>query len=208
MAQHKAIRRRALRSALAHKRAADAILDGVVSLQKGLNSTLAKLDADSAAALDTDYVSTQALGQLVDWDAPSSGHGHKQSLRDSIRSGLANRELADEVIDSITELQVAHDALLAKLDAEAGTLADTDYEATLAVEAYDQESRLQDSPGLATLKGWLSSALASKQLAEELGDALSAAQGAFNAALAVLDSGTINGAMPSAVSELKPDERL
>lgn len=59
---------------------------------------------------------------------------NKAKLRAILRSALAHRRGADELLDAVIELQSQMNALLVKLDADAGdTGGDSDYEATLAV---------------------------------------------------------------------------
>jgi hypothetical protein len=61
------------------------------------------------------------------------GNGqNKASLRAILISSLASKRAGREVYDAIAEMQAAMNALLAKLDADAG-VTDTDYEALLAV---------------------------------------------------------------------------
>jgi hypothetical protein len=61
------------------------------------------------------------------------GNGqHRAKLRAILRSALASKRGANELLDAVLELQAQHNALLAKLDADVG-VTDTDYEATLAV---------------------------------------------------------------------------
>ena len=58
---------------------------------------------------------------------------HKASLRRVLRSAMANRKGADEILEAILELQAQMNTLLAKLDADAG-VTDTDFESSLAVD--------------------------------------------------------------------------
>ena len=57
---------------------------------------------------------------------------HRAKLRAILRSSLASKRGADELLDAVIELQAQMNALLAKLDADAG-VTDVDYESTLAV---------------------------------------------------------------------------
>ena len=58
---------------------------------------------------------------------------YRAGLRRNLEVALANRKNADDLLDSIVELQSSYNALLAKLDGDAG-VTDTDYESSLAVE--------------------------------------------------------------------------
>ena len=58
---------------------------------------------------------------------------HKASLRDILKSALASKRGANELMDAVVALQATMNALLDKLDADTG-VTDTDYVATLAVK--------------------------------------------------------------------------
>ena len=57
---------------------------------------------------------------------------YREGLRKNLEVALANRKNADELLDALVELQASYNALLAKLDADAG-VTDVDYESSLAV---------------------------------------------------------------------------
>jgi hypothetical protein len=57
---------------------------------------------------------------------------HKATLRQILRSSLASKRGADELLDAVVELQEAFNALLAKMDADAD-LSATDWASTLEV---------------------------------------------------------------------------
>ncbi len=127
-------------------------------------------------------------------------------MRKVVQSALSHRRLANELLDGLEELQVAYNALLVKLDAEAGTVNDADYEASLAVEVIDADGHGRDAQHKASLRRSLRSALAHKNTADLLIDALADMQEALNSALAAIDAGTINGTMSALkVSVLSPD---
>jgi hypothetical protein len=65
---------------------------------------------------------------------------NKASLRQILRSGLASKKGGDHVADKIKELQTKLNALLAKLDADAG-VTDVNYASTLGVTVTDVDSR-------------------------------------------------------------------
>jgi hypothetical protein len=61
------------------------------------------------------------------------GNGqYRAKLRVILRSALASKRGANELLDAIIELQAQHNALLAKLNADIG-VTDTNYVALLAV---------------------------------------------------------------------------
>ena len=57
---------------------------------------------------------------------------NKAKLRTILRSSLASKRAADELLNAVIELQAQMNALLAKLDADAGVTG-INYEETLAV---------------------------------------------------------------------------
>ena len=65
-------------------------------------------------------------------DATLEPSQNKAKLRAILRSSLANKRADDEVLNAIMELQSQMNALLAKLDADAG-VTDVNYAATLSV---------------------------------------------------------------------------
>lgn len=203
---NRATLRRKTEVAFAHRRLANEVLDSIADSQAKWNGTIAKLDADTGAALDTNYEATWAISDLFEADEEARGAQHRATLRKSLRSALAHRKLADEICDAIEEMQAAQNALLAKLDAEAGTLNDGDYEATLALEVIDADAEGDDAQHKATFRRSLRSAMANRRAADQIMDAITTMQSQFNAALAVLDTGSINGAMAGfAVTALDPD---
>ena len=174
--------------------------DGVVGTFTG--------GANAIGGLDTDYEASAAIASIFEADEPKLPGQHKATFRKALRSALAHRKLADEIIDSISEFQVALNALLVKLDAEAGTLNDGDYESSLVLSLIDADAIGMDAQHKASLRKSLHSALADKHLADQLMDALIGMQEAFNAALPLIDAGTINGSMAALkVSVLDPESR-
>jgi len=211
MSQHKSTLRRSLRSALRHKTLADSILDDILGIQTQFNLAMDKIDADNTAAMDTDYVATLAI-TASEYDAESTGVQHKADLRKCLRSALSHKKLADEVIDSIEELQVTFNALMAKIDAEAGTLNDIDYASTLAVVPFDPDTETDEAQHKAFFRKSLRSALSHRRLADQILDAINTVQDAVNLALAQLDvdAGAGTGALtglytPFKVTAVDPD---
>lgn len=200
--QNKASMRKKLRSALAHKKLADELLDSIADSQAKWNSTMDKLQADNPASLDTNYASTQSVTDVFEADGENMGAQHKASLRDSLRSALAHRKLADEICDSLEEFQVAFNAMLVKLDAEAGTLNDTDYLSLLQVAQMDALAEGSDAQHKASLRDSLRSALANKSLADVIVNAIEELQSSLNSELALLDSGAVAGSSGNKVLEL------
>jgi hypothetical protein len=201
-APHQRTLRQSLRSALSHKRLADQLLDTLVAAQNAWNTTSAKIAADSTGALDTDYNG----GDLTafDFDAAGTLAQHKASLRTSLRSALAHKYMADEIIDAIEEFETALNTLHAKLDAEAGTLNDTDYASLLGLTALDPDAEGILAQHKATMRTSLKSALSHSRLADQILDSLAGLQSTFNTALAVLDTTSI-AVEAAPVTAIDPD---
>lgn len=192
---NKASMRTKLRSALAHKSSADALLDGLVLTQERMNALLEKMDADDEADVDVDYEDTLVIESVFESDEAKLPAQNKASMRKVLRSALAHRKLADEICDAMEEIQVAYNALLVKLDAEAGALASTDFESELAVSVIDADAEGTGAQHKSSLRNSLRSALANAKLADDIIDAIAGAQEAFNASLVLLDAGTMAGVM-------------
>lgn len=206
MGQHKATKRQSLRSAMAHRKLADTILDSIAASQAQFNAAMDKLDADTSAALDTDYEASLAISTPVEFDGDGSNAQHKQSLRKSLRSALAHKKLADEIADALEEQQVAFNAFLVKLDAEGGTLTSTDFASSLGLDVIDADAEGSEAQHKRSFRETLRSALAHRSLANDIMDALSGLQTNMNNSLAALDAGSVNGAHAGfKVSELDPD---
>jgi len=192
---NKQSRLKKLQSALANKKLASEYANKLFAAQNTYNAILAKLNLDTPAALDTDFVATLAITSLFDPDAPASPSQNKNTYRQSMVAALHHRTLANEMCDSLEEMQVAMNALLAKLDAEAGVLAATDFASTLSVAVLNPGDDTMPAQNKSTARNIMRSALADAKLADELIDAVSDMQAGFNDALALLDAGTITGVM-------------
>ncbi|NVM33948.1 MAG: hypothetical protein HWN81_00030 [Candidatus Lokiarchaeota archaeon] len=184
MSQHKATLRKSLRSALKHKNLADKIIDDIYAVQTKFNAAMDKIDADDSSALDIDYASTIAVS-ISEYDAAGVGQ-HKADMRKTLRSALSHKKLADEIVDSIEELQATLSALMVKLDADAGTLSGTNV-ATFGLSEMGADSVGSDAQHKASFRKSLRSALSHKRLADQIIDAIEGIQGAINSALAQLD---------------------
>jgi len=206
MPQHKATLRKSMRSAVSHRRLADEILDSLADVQAKWNATMDKLDVDTAAALDTDYAATGSISDVFEADGEGSGAQHKASLRKSLRSALKHKKLADEICDALEEMSVAYNTMLVKLDAQAGTLTETDWVSTLGLDVTDSDGEGSGAQHKQSFRKTLISAMSHRRLANEVLDAITGVQGAMNDSLAALDGGTVNGGhIGFKVSELDPD---
>ena len=196
---NKQSRLKKLQSALANKKLASEYSDKLFAAQNTYNAILAKLNADAPGTLDVDYVSTLAILSLFDPDASAVPAQNKNTYRQSMVAALHHRTLANEMCDSLEEIQVAMNALLAKLDAEAGVLVATDFASTLSVAVLDPGDDTLPAQNKSSARSIMRSALADAKLADELIDAISDLQAGFNDALALLDAGTITGVMSTLV---------
>lgn len=208
MAQHKATRRQSMRSALAHRRLADELLDSLADSQSKFNGLVAQLDAEDKDSGNHTSVAAFAISDVFEADGEGSGAQHKASLRKSLRSALAHKKLADEIADAMEEMATAQNALVTKLDADldTGSYSDTDYAASLALEAIDADGEGTEAQHKASLRKSLRSALAHRRLADEVMDAIVEWQSQYNAALAVLDTDWDAGDLAGiGATELDPD---
>ena len=201
-APHKRTLRQSLRSALSHKRLADQLLDALRATQDAWNTTSAKIAADSAIALDTDYNTGDIA--TFDYDAPGTLAQHKASLRASLRSALSHKYLADEIIDAIGEFETALNALHAKLDAEGGTLDSGDYVATLGLAAVDPDAEGTLAQHKASMRTSAKSALNHSRLADQILNSITGLQTTFNTALAILDTNSV-AVEAAPVTAIDPD---
>lgn len=180
MAQHKSSDRRSLRSALRHKRAADTVLDALSAMEANSAGAAAKVAADTNTTWDTNYVALWVVVE-TDFDEVGVESQHKASMRKVMINALSHKRLANEVVDAIEEAQVSMNAVLAQMDADAGTLsADGVYEAYRVSDVIDPDAVGVESQHKATFRQSLRKALAHSGLADRVIDDLVAAQAAVN----------------------------
>jgi hypothetical protein len=178
----------------------------MVYMQGKWNNLMAKLDADAAGSLDTDYVASLAVAD-IDLDEAVYGEApHKASAREVMIRSLAHRRLGNEMIDMMEEFMAAYNAMLVKLDAQAGTLSETDFVELIGVDALDMDAEGEAAQHKASLRRSMRSAMRDRKAADEILDAYAAMQSSLNASLAALDAGSVNGAHAGfAVEVLDPD---
>lgn len=180
MSQHKSSNNRTLRSALKHKVAADTVLDSMSELTTNVAAARVKIAADTNTTWDVDYVSTLAV-VAVDMDLASVGQ-HKRTMRQVLRSAMAHKKLADEIADTIEEAQVSMNAILAKMDAGAGTLdaVDANWNALKITILIDAEAEGSEAQHKVSLRKSIRSAISHKALGDFIIDGLSAIEVAIN----------------------------
>ena len=212
----KSYRRGAWRRALSHNKLADKALDGIITLQKGINATIQKIEAATPSTLPTDF-STNKVGKIAEWGkllpatgadfAPNDyrGHGHRQSLVWALLHALHSQELTEEFVHLIDELQEKHDELCDKLDAQGGDLTDTDFASTISVGVLNPDKKMQ-SRSKATFKTWMISSLSSYDMTNDYINSVIECQQKINSILAALDSGSVT--MPGPAKVLNPNAKL
>jgi len=212
----KSQRRGAWRRALSHNKLADKVLDGIISIQSSINSTMDKVEAATPTTLPTDF-SSKKIGKIAEWgkllpgkisENPTNdyrGHGHRQSLVWALLHALYSQEVTEEFVHLIDELQEAHDELCDKLDAQAGTLSDTDFTDEIGMQVLNPDKKMP-SRARATFKTWLISSLSSYNMTNDYIDSIMQCQKAINEMLEALDSGSVS--MPAKVKVLDPKARL
>lgn len=157
-----------------------------------------------ATGLDTNYVSLGTISSPFLSDEVNSAQD-KASIRRVMRSVLKHKALADTLIDSLAVLEANYNALLIKLDAEAGTLNDQNYASSLSVVALSPDAH-SHGQHQASFRKTLRSALSHARLADQITDGIAASEAALNSALAKLDTANINGQMAALkVTAIIPD---
>lgn len=203
MAQHKATFRRSLRAALSHKKLADDFLDNLLATQTRMNDIAGQLEIDGAvisAGYDTAYPSTSTLSI----DTEGTDAQHKASLRTSMRSALRNKGLADDLLDSLDEMDAAMDAATTQLTADAGgapAAGYVDYKATVD----STEASAGEAPYKASRRRSLEVALSHSALSDEIVEAMQTMQTNWNAIMDLLEAGSGTGAGALAVTPIAPD---
>lgn len=180
MSQHKASYRRSLRSALKHKRAADTLLDSISQLATNVADAAVKVAADTDGSWDVNYEVTLAVTE-TDWDVVGTEAQHKAPLRRVMRSSLAHKRMANEIVDAIEEAEVSFNAVLAQMDADLGTLSDdATYEAYRITDVIDPDATGTEAQHKASLRQSLRKALSHKELADSILADLVAMQAGVN----------------------------
>jgi len=203
MAQHKATLRTSLRSALSHKKLADDFLSDLVSIQTRMNDMAAQLETDGtiiSAGFSTAYPSTSTLSV----DAPGTDAQHKASYRTSMRSALRNKGLADDLLDSLEEIDTAMDTAAIQLTADAGVAPAPGY-ANYKATVDDPLESAGDAPYKTSRRRTLEIALCHSTLSDNIVDAMSAIQTSWNAIMDLLEAGDGTGSGALVVPVLNPD---
>ena len=181
MAQHKSSRRRVFISALKHKNAANSLLDVIEGLTSTISEAAAKVAADSNGAWDQDYITTLGI-EATDFDAKTIGQ-HKASLRKILIDKLCHKYLGNEMSDVLEEAEVSLNAVLAKMDAGAGTLdpVDANWDA-LKVDVSDVDAYrgYEEGQMRTSFKKVLISALSHTRFGRETADEIKAIQEGIN----------------------------
>jgi len=160
---------------------------------------------DENDGVSIDYEAEAAISDLLDPGAIFASQ-YRTSIRAALRKNLHHRRLADEMLRALTSFQASFNALLIKLDDQAGTLTDADFESTLAVSVIDADGVGIDAQFKAPLRLSLQKALANARLGNRIMDALVGLQESLNAALVKIDAEELLGEMENLVVEVLDPE--
>lgn len=206
MAQHKATFRNSMRSALSHKKLADDMLDNILTLQTRMASMMSSLDDDAGTvggSLAGTYTATYPSTFTLSIDTPGEEAQHKATPRISLRSALRNKGLADDLLDSMDELDASMDVVMTQLTADDGAAPTGAAYATASVTEDDAEASAGDAPYTASRRRTLKSALAHSSLADTVVDAVTEMQNQWNQMITILDGGATANTL--SITPIEPD---
>jgi hypothetical protein len=202
MAQHKATKRQSLRSALSHKKLADDLLDSMASMQTRMSSLLTQMNTDGTTM--SDYSTGYESASTIVPDAAGTQAQHKASQRASLRSALRNKGLADDLIDSMDELDASMDYVVSQLVLDNGVAPGTNGAyAAGAVTEDDPSASAGDAPHKASRRRSLEVSLCHSSLSDAIIDSLVEMQNQWNQVLPLLDGG--DGTNTLSVTVIDPD---
>jgi len=113
---------------------------------------------------------------------------HKRTLRQSLRSALSHKKLADELLDSLADSQSKFNSLVSQLDGTSKAAGNTVTTAHLITDIFEADDEGSDAQHKSTLRKSLRSALSHKKLADEIADAMEELATAQNALSVKLDA--------------------
>ena len=200
MAQHRRTLRQSLRSALANKKLADDLIDSIQQTQTRMTALFTAMDGGAGG----DYATDVAGANLLDPDAEMTEGQNKSSQRRSLRSALAHKALADDILDSLEELDLSINGVSAQLTTDAGVPTAAAY-AAFAVTEDEADSLVpeEDAQNKTSRRKILRSSLSHKRLADQLIDALQQMQQEMNLSVTDLDGGTLSAGR--SVDTIDPD---
>ena len=205
MAQHQRTLRESLRSAMKHKKAADDLLDSIVAMQSRFNTIMTTASADNLTNLaGVGYDTEAAKSNLLDPDADGEGQ-HKQSIRRVTISTLAHKALANDLLDSVEEMDLALTATATKLFGDLGGAISAGYDLLKVTEDNGDEAAEGSAQSKASRRTIMKSAVAHSRLADQIIDALTEMQTNMNLMLDDLEANT--GGFDYTVSILDPDSK-
>ena len=109
--QHKRSMRQVLVSAMSHRKLANEIADTIEEAQVSMNALLAKMDGDAGTLADGAGYTALKISILIDADGVGSEAQHKTSLRKSIRGAVSHKAVGDFIIDGLSAIEVAINAM-------------------------------------------------------------------------------------------------
>ena len=108
--------REILINSLAHKALANKVCDALEEASVSFNAVLAQMDADGGTLSDDATYEAYRITDLVGADEISGGQ-HKATDKQSMRSALSDKELADKIIADLKANQEAVNAMIDSIQA-------------------------------------------------------------------------------------------
>jgi hypothetical protein len=174
----------------------------MASMQTRMSSILTDTSAD--ATVMGDYSTGYESVSTISPDAAGTSAQHKASQRTSLRSALRNKGLADDILDSMDELDAAMDYVVSQLVLDIGVAPGTNGSYAEGVVTEDDPSASAGgAPHNASRRRSLEVSLCHSSLADAIIDGLVEMQSQWNQLLPLLDGG--DGTNTLSVSILDPD---
>lgn len=103
--QHRQPLRKIVIETMAHKKLGNLIADMLEEAQVTLNAVLTQMDADAGTLSDDATYEALRIANVIEPDAKGFGAQHDATLRQTMRSAISQRKLADELIDALKGIQ-------------------------------------------------------------------------------------------------------
>lgn len=115
-AQYQRSLREVMINSLAHKALANKLCDALEEASVSMNAVLAQMDADGGTLSDDATYEAYRITDLVGAEEISGGQ-HKATDKQSLRSALSHKELADKIIADLKANQEAVNAMIDSIQA-------------------------------------------------------------------------------------------